>query len=104
MFNNNLIDKKILIADSNKFLLNIIGKNSVLSEKNERMAIMHLNSKNPLVRKIAINKIINCNLRLVFSIANRYSNTGLDINDLFNEGVIGLYRSIEKFDSKKIWK
>ena len=98
---NTILKKNVLIADSSKFLLASIGKHSILKEEDEKKLIQRLNSKNPIIRKSAVDRLVNCNLRLVFSIANKYQNRGLDIADLFNEGVMGLYRAIEKFDSTK---
>ncbi len=48
--------------------------------------------------KEARDKMIRSNLRLVISIAKRYSNLGVPLNDLIEEGNIGLMRSVEKFD------
>ncbi|KAJ6425444.1 hypothetical protein OIU84_026090 [Salix udensis] len=42
-------------------------------------------------------KLINANLRLVVHIAKRYQNWGLGLQDLLQEGSIGLMKSIEKF-------
>jgi len=43
-------------------------------------------------------KMIRSNLRLVISIAKRYSNMGLPFSDLVEEGNIGLMRAVEKFN------
>ncbi|HQP10432.1 MAG TPA: sigma-70 family RNA polymerase sigma factor [Candidatus Omnitrophota bacterium] len=48
--------------------------------------------------KAAREKMIRANLRLVISIAKRYINLGVPLNDLIEEGNIGLMKSIEKFD------
>lgn len=44
------------------------------------------------------------NLRLVLSISSRYHVDGLTPEDLFQEGVLGLHRAIEKFDPDKGWR
>lgn len=48
--------------------------------------------------KKARDKMIRSNLRLVISIAKRYSNLGVALSDLIEEGNIGLMKSVEKFD------
>lgn len=45
--------------------------------------------------------LINHNLRLVISIARRYQRRGLSLEDLIQEGSIGLMTAIEKFDCNK---
>jgi len=44
------------------------------------------------------------NLRLVFSIARKYGNRGLDITDLIQEGSIGLMRAVDKFEYRRGFK
>ena len=50
---------------------------------------------------VAKERLINCNLRLVVSIARRYQGHGLTLNDLVQEGMLGLIRAAEKFDWRK---
>ena len=46
-------------------------------------------------------KLLNVNLRLVLKVALSYLDKGLDFNDLMHEGIRGLKRAAEKFDSSK---
>jgi RNA polymerase sigma factor (sigma-70 family) len=49
-------------------------------------------------------RLINCNLRLVVNIAKKYNDKGLGLQDLIQEGNIGLMRAVDLFDPTKGWK
>lgn len=46
-------------------------------------------------------RLINCNLRLVVKLANLYTNQGMPLMDLIQEGNLGLIKAAEKFDYRK---
>jgi RNA polymerase primary sigma factor len=57
-----------------------------------------------VMMKNAKDRLIKANLRLVVSIAKKYTNRGLHFFDLVQEGNIGLIKAVEKFEYKKGFK
>ncbi|MDR1221133.1 MAG: RNA polymerase sigma factor RpoD [Treponema sp.] len=57
-----------------------------------------------IMLKNAKDKLIKANLRLVVSIAKKYTNRGLQFFDLVQEGNIGLIKAVEKFEYQKGFK
>lgn len=53
---------------------------------------------------IAKQKLINCNLRFVISIAKQYIHQGIPLEDLIMEGNLGLITAIDKFDPMRGFK
>lgn len=43
-------------------------------------------------------RLVNCNLKLVFNLVQRFQNRGYELEDLFQIGCIGLMKAIDKFD------
>lgn len=79
---------------------NDIRKFPILSISEQRKLLENTKSKNEIVRKKAIEQLVNCNQRFVMSAAKKATN-GTDLLDLINEGNIGLMIAIEKFDLSK---
>lgn len=86
--------------DSVRLYLREIGKIPLLSAEEE----MELAQRVIQGDKRAKDKMAEANMRLVVSIAKRYSGRGLDFLDLIQEGNTGLLRAVEKFDPDKGFK
>lgn len=86
--------------DSVRLYLREIGKIPLLTLEEE----IDLGKRVVEGDKKAKDKMVQANLRLVVSIAKRYSGRGLDFLDLIQEGNTGLLRAVEKFDPEKGFK
>jgi RNA polymerase primary sigma factor len=65
---------------------------------------LHIVERGELEAEIAKKQLIEANLRLVVSIAKRYTNRGLQFLDLIQEGNIGLMKAVDKFDYMRGYK
>ncbi|MDD3035738.1 MAG: RNA polymerase sigma factor RpoD [Candidatus Saccharimonadaceae bacterium] len=86
--------------DSVRLYLREIGKIPLLNSEEE----LELAKRVVAGEKKAKDKMAEANMRLVVSIAKRYSGRGLDFLDLIQEGNTGLLRAVEKFDPDKGFK
>ncbi len=90
-------DRRLAIDDSVKQYLKEIGSYPLLTAEQELLLAQQVARGDLRSRQ----KLIEANLRLVVSIAKRYSNQGLPLLDLIQEGNIGLMRASQKFDYKR---
>ena len=86
--------------DSVRLYLSEIGKVPLLSAEKE----FELAKKVKAGDKKAFDQMAESNMRLVVSIAKKYSGRGLDLLDLIQEGNTGLLRAVEKFDPDRGFK
>lgn len=86
--------------DSVRLHLREIGKIPLLTAEEELALAQRVVAGD----KRAKDKMAEANMRLVVSIAKRYSGRGLDFLDLIQEGHTGLLRAVEKFDPDKGFK
>jgi len=88
-------------SDSIQMYLREIGKVALLSNTEE----VELAKRKEKGDKEAANRLIQANLRLVVSIAKKFAGArGLSLLDLIQEGNIGLFKAVEKFEYRKGYK
>jgi len=93
-------DLEIADDDSVRMYLREIGRIPLLKTEEE----VRLAKRIERGDKVAKKKLAEANLRLVVNIAKKYINRGLHFLDLIQEGNIGLFRAVEKFDYRKGYK
>jgi RNA polymerase primary sigma factor len=96
------ITTKITSRDSYSIdkYLNEISKLPMVSEEEEVALAIKIRKGD----QMAANRLVQANLRFVVSVAKQYQNQGLSLNDLINEGNIGLIKAAHKFDETKGFK
>ncbi|MBH0236345.1 RNA polymerase sigma factor RpoD [Methylobrevis albus] len=73
-------------------------------EITEFRKIVHLVQKGEKEARQAKKEMVEANLRLVISIAKKYTNRGLQFLDLIQEGNIGLMKAVDKFEYRRGYK
>lgn len=96
----NVIASEIPMDDSMKLYLHEIGSIPLLTAEQEVEIAKKIESGDVQAR----DQLISANLRLVVSIAKRYLGRGLSVEDLIQNGNIGLMKAVEKFDYTKGYK
>lgn len=85
------------LNDITQLYLNDIGVNPLLSAAEELVLARKVRAGDFAARQ----KMIESNLRLVVNIAKHYLNRGIPIEDLIEEGNLGLIHALEKFDPER---
>ena len=94
------IDLSDISDDSIRMYLNEIGRFHLIDAEEEVRLGRLIKKGSQDARK----KLAEANLRLVVSIAKKYMGRGLGLLDLIQEGNVGLFRAVDKFDSEKGFK
>ena len=87
-------------TDALQLFLREAGRHPLLTAAQE----VELAKKIEAGDRLAKQRMIQSNLRLVVSIAKNYRNQGLPFLDLIQEGTLGLIRAVEKFDWRRGYK
>ncbi|MCF6303603.1 MAG: RNA polymerase sigma factor RpoD, partial [Devosiaceae bacterium] len=81
---------------------NLVAESGV--DISEYRRIVHKVKKGEREAAIAKKEMVEANLRLVISIAKKYTNRGLQFLDLIQEGNIGLMKAVDKFEYRRGYK
>ncbi len=91
---------KEIANDSVRMYLSEIGRVELLTADEEIRLAKRIARGDPIAKQ----QLAEANLRLVVSIAKKYIGRGLSFLDLIQEGNIGLFRAVEKFDPMRGFK
>lgn len=91
------LDTSTKSLDATQIYLSEIGFSPLLTAEEEVLYARRALRGDEVARK----RMIESNLRLVVKISRRYSNRGLALLDLIEEGNLGLIRAVEKFDPER---
>lgn len=94
------VPEGISTDDPVRMYLKEIGKIPLLTAEEEIELAKRMEKGDPAAKKC----LAESNLRLVVSVAKRYTGRGMQFLDLIQEGNLGLIKAVEKFDYKKGYK
>ena len=91
---------ELFIDDPIRLYLHEIGDIPLLSPEEENELALKASAGDLLAK----NRLTEANLRLVVSIAKKYTSRGIPLLDLLQEGNLGLIKAVERFDKSKGFK
>jgi RNA polymerase primary sigma factor len=98
-------ERKLLFSELKNIENQIAERECILKTKNRSLKrIMSNVDEGHLRAKLAKSELTKANLRLVVSIAKKYTNRGLQFLDLIQEGNIGLMKAVDKFEYRRGYK
>lgn len=83
--------------DSTQAYLKLIGRTGLLSREEERLLARRAEKGDERAKA----RLVECNLRLVVSVAKSYLGSGIPLGDLIQEGNLGLIRAVEAYDWRR---
>lgn len=97
-------EDEIIVKSSLGMFMQELKNYPLLTKEQERTLAKKLKTGKSGEKKIAKERLLLCNMRLVVYAAKRYVGRGVDLEDLISEGYIGLEKGINRFDYKKGFK
>jgi RNA polymerase primary sigma factor len=95
-------DERGLVKELRAEIQNLAAETGL--EISEFRRIVHIVQKGEREARQAKKEMVEANLRLVISIAKKYTNRGLQFLDLIQEGNIGLMKAVDKFEYRRGYK
>ena len=87
------------VGTLDKYLADI-AKESLLTTEEEVALAQRIKAGD----QVALDKLVRANLRFVVSVAKQYQNQGMSLQDLINEGNLGLVKAAQRFDETRGFK